>query len=212
MTGIQWKCRNCDRNFETRGQRDDHNRVTHQKRAINSNLGDRDAIVERVEGQRFACVCKRRFWHASSLQRHKRKCNALILMIENESENEEGTRRFMAQMITNLLMIELNNDGMDSSADAMDLDGGDRAIDMPICIDETYDLIVCKDCGIGVPFEHVPSHLSGKHGIKVTLEQVMTQLNLETEAMTVAQAEDWIKSVWLGRGVQNVPNYRIPQK
>ena len=102
-------------------------------------------------------------------------------------------------------MIELNTDGTDSSADAMDLDVGDHVIDMPICIDETYDLIVCKDCGIGVPFERVPSHLSGNHGIKVTLEQVMTQLNLETEAMTVAQAEDWIKSVWVGTGVQNIP-------
>src|SRR5208282_3539022 len=102
-------------------------------------------------------------------------------------------------------MIELNIEEMESSVDAMDLDDGDRAIDMPICIDETYDLIVCKDCGIGVPFERVPSHLSGNHGIKVTLEQVMTQLNLETEAMTIAQAEDWIKSVWVGRGVQNIP-------
>jgi len=108
----------------------------------------------------------------------------------------------------NLLMIELDTEEMDSSADAMDLDGRDHAIEMPICIDETYDLIVCKDCGIGVPFERVPSHLSGNHGIKVTLEQVMTQLNLESETMTVAQAEDWIKNVWVGRGVQNIPTVK----
>ena len=94
---------------------------------------------------------------------------------------------------------------MDFSVDAMDLDGRDDVIDIPICIDKTYDLIVCKDCGIGVPFERVPSHLQKNHGIKVTLEQVMTRLNLESEAMTVAQAEDWIKSVWVERGVQNIP-------
>ena len=93
---------------------------------------------------------------------------------------------------------------MDSSADAMDLEGGDQ-VNMPICIDETYDLIVCKDCGIGVSFERVPSYLSGNHGIKVTLEQVMTHLNLESEVMMIAQAEDWIKSVWMERGVQNIP-------
>ena len=113
--------------------------------------------------------------------------------------------RFIAQLIMNLLMIELNTEEMDSSVDVMDLEDGDHAIDMPICIDETYDLIVCKDCGIGVSFERVPSHLSGNHGIKVTLKQVMTQLNLESETMTIAQAEDWIKNVWMRRGVQNIP-------
>jgi len=110
-----------------------------------------------------------------------------------------------AEIEVNLLMIELNTEETDSSANAMDLDDRDDAVDMPICIDEVYNLIVCKDCGIGVPFERVPSHLSGNHGIKVTLEQVMRQLNLESEAMTVAQAEDWIKSIWTGRGVQNIP-------
>jgi len=105
----------------------------------------------------------------------------------------------------NLLMIEHNTEDTESSADGMDLEVGDQSIDMPICIDEMYDLIVCKDCGIGVPFERVSSHLWGNHGIKVTLEQVMTHLNLESEAMTVAQAEDWIKSVWVGRAVQNIP-------
>ena len=77
----------------------------------------------------------------------------------------------------------------------MDLDDGDHAIDMSICIDEIYDLIVCKDCGIGVSFERVSSHLSGNHGIKVTLKQMMTQLNLESETMMIAQAEDWIKNI-----------------
>ena len=102
-------------------------------------------------------------------------------------------------------MIEHDSKDSDSNADDMDLEEDDQSIDMPICIDDIYDLIVCKDCGIGVPFERVPSHLQGNHGIKVTLEQVMTHLNLEDDAMTVAQAEDWIKSVWMGRAVQNIP-------
>ena len=85
MIKTQWKCRNCDRSFETRGQRDNHNRSKHQKRAADSKL--RDAIVEYVEGEKFACECQKTFWHASSLQRHKRNCNASILIIENESES-----------------------------------------------------------------------------------------------------------------------------
>ena len=98
MAETEWKCRKCDRNFETRGQRDGHNRRKHQKRVINSNLGDRDAIIERVEGDKFVCQCQTTFTYAWSLQRHKRKCNASFLMIENESENsenEEGTRQFI---------------------------------------------------------------------------------------------------------------------
>ena len=71
-------------------------------------------------------------------------------------------------------MIELNSEDTDSSEDVMDLEMGDQLIDMPLCIDSMYDLIVCKDCGIGVPFERVPSHLRQNHRIKVTLKQVMT--------------------------------------
>ena len=73
-----------------------------------------------------------------------------------------------------LLMIEYNIDDTDSNADVMDLESREDIIDMPICIDDVYNLIVCKDCGIGVPFERVPSHLSKNHGIKITLEQMMT--------------------------------------
>lgn len=84
----------------------------------------------------------------------------------------------------NVLMIEFSIEDTDSSAVIMDLDAGDQPIDTPICIDETHDLIVCKDCGIGgVPFERVPSHLRGNHEIKIISEQVMTHLNLESEAM-----------------------------
>jgi hypothetical protein len=53
-----------------------------------------------------------------------------------------------------------------------------------------YNVIVCKDCGIGVPFEWVPAHLKGHHGIRATGEQVSTFLRLEGDSMTIAQAED----------------------
>src|SRR5579859_495705 len=68
-----------------------------------------------------------------------------------------------------------------------------------------YNVIVCKDCGIGVPFEWVPAHLKAHHGIRATGEQVSTFLRLEGDSMTIAQAEDWIQSMWAGRAVQNIP-------
>ena len=67
-------------------------------------------------------------------------------------------------------MIELNIEEINSSVDIMNLDNRDDIIDISICIDETYDLIICKNCEIDVSFEHVSSHLNGNHEIKVILE------------------------------------------
>jgi hypothetical protein len=76
---------------------------------------------------------------------------------------------------------------------------------MPISIDELYNLIVCSDCGIGLPLEWVPAHLKDHHGIETTKRQVLAFLEFEGDAMSVSQAEDWIQSVWIGRAVQKIP-------
>jgi hypothetical protein len=69
-----------------------------------------------------------------------------------------------------ILMIELNMKGTNSSSDAMDLEDRDHVIDISNYINKMYNLIVCKDCGIGVSFERVLSHLWKNHAIKVTME------------------------------------------
>jgi hypothetical protein len=56
---------------------------------------------------------------------------------------------------------------------------------MPICVDETFNLIVCKDCGIGVPFEWASLHLREHHGITVTSDQATAFLGMEGNTMTV---------------------------
>jgi hypothetical protein len=104
-----------------------------------------------------------------------------------------------------LLMLGSTGEGMDSIAAAVDLEARRPSMDMPISIDEMCNVIVCKDCGIGVPFEWVPAHIKGHHGIRVTGEQVSTFLRLEGDSMTIAQAEDWIQSTWAGRAIQNIP-------
>ena len=86
-----------------------------------------------------------------------------------------------------LLIVEPNDEGIDMH---INLEVRGHSIDIPMSVDEMYNLIVCKDCGIGVPFEWVPSHLNDYHGIKVTREQVLAFLGLEDDGMTVAQAED----------------------
>lgn len=102
-----------------------------------------------------------------------------------------------------MLMIESKDEYSDSSIDAMDLDV--NVDNIPICIDEGYNLIVCKDCGLGVPLEWIPSHFRENHGIKITSAQAMAFLHLEYDAMTFEEAKDWISSVWIGRAVLNIP-------
>src|SRR5579859_839586 len=87
----------------------------------------------------------------------------------------------------------------------MDLGVTKTSIAMPIIVNNIYNLIVCKDSGIGLPFEWVLSHLQEHHGIRVTSEHVLTFLDLEEDAMTVTEAKDWISSMWVGRVVQSIP-------
>ena len=70
----------------------------------------------------------------------------------------------------NSLMAEPNDQRMGVDTVYIDLEVAARSMNMHISIDETYNLIVCKDCGIGSPFEWVPAHLRELHGIKGTLE------------------------------------------
>jgi len=53
----------------------------------------------------------------------------------------------------NLLMVEVGNEGDNSRDSSVEMEGLERSIDASICIDEVYNLIVCKDCGIGVPLD-----------------------------------------------------------
>src|SRR5271156_3620031 len=105
----------------------------------------------------------------------------------------------------NLLMIEVENEEDYSRASSMEMEVLERSIDTPICIDEVYNLIVCKDCGIGIPLDWVLSHLKECHGITMTMEQVRMFLNMESHCMTMSQAQDWMSSVWIIKAVKNIP-------
>lgn len=51
----------------------------------------------------------------------------------------------------NLLMVESDDEDIDLDSVGEGIEVRHRPIDMPISIDELYNLIVCKDCGIGLP-------------------------------------------------------------
>src|SRR5271154_4748885 len=105
----------------------------------------------------------------------------------------------------NLLMIEVGNEGDNSRDSSVEMEGLERSIDAPICIDEVYNLIVCKDCGIGVPLDWVLWHVKECHGITMTMEQVRMFLKMENDCMTMSQARDWMSSVWVIKAVKNIP-------
>ena len=105
----------------------------------------------------------------------------------------------------NLLMIEVGNEEDNSRASSMKIEVLERCIDAPICIDEVYNLIVCKDCEIGIPLDWVLSHLKECHGIIMTMEQVRMDLRMENHCMTMSEAKDWMSSVWIIKEVKNIP-------
>ena len=102
-------------------------------------------------------------------------------------------------------MIELTGEEMELDAESADLTTRERSTDMLIALDERYNLIICKECGIGLPSDWVVTHLKEHHGVKTTMKEVLVLLGVEDYAMTLAEAENWIQNMWVGIAVQNIP-------
>ena len=77
---------------------------------------------------------------------------------------------------------------------------------MPISLDSTYNLLVCTDCCIGIPFEWISAHLKENHGLKTTCEEVMKYLDMETPPISVPEIEYWLTETWIiQRPVAGIP-------
>src|SRR6266496_2090669 len=85
------------------------------------------------------------------------------------------------------------------------MDDVEQSINVPIAIDELYNLIICKGCGVAILFNWIVSHLREKHGIKTHTAEVMRFLNMMRPSMTSTEADNWIKSTWVARAIQNIP-------
>ena len=93
----------------------------------------------------------------------------------------------------------------DNDIGVIETDEMERSIDMPLKIDSLYNMVTCDECGIGLPFEWILSHLKENHGIKTQMADVMRYLNMFRPSMTLQEAKEWIKSTWVAKAVQNVP-------
>jgi Orsellinic acid/F9775 biosynthesis cluster protein D len=75
----------------------------------------------------------------------------------------------------------------------------------PIICDNIYNLLVCSECGIGLPLQWTITHLRDQHGVKTDQETIKWKLDLEDDPMTVEEAKDWIKNFWVGRAIRGIP-------
>ena len=94
---------------------------------------------------------------------------------------------------------------MDLDEESTNLATREYSTVLPIAVDERYNLIVCKECGIGLPSDWVVAHLKEHHGVRTTIKEVLTLLGVGDYAMTLAEAENWIQNMWVGAAVQNIP-------
>jgi hypothetical protein len=64
------------------------------------------------------------------------------------------------------LMIALQVEESEASeSERMDVTDEEISVQMPIAVDGLYNLVVCNECGIGIPFDWVKTHLNDHHGI-----------------------------------------------
>ena len=92
----------------------------------------------------------------------------------------------------NLLILEPTGTEMNLDEEFTDLATREHFTALPIVVDERYNLIICKECGIGLPSDWVVAHLKEHHGVRTTIKEVLTLLRVGDYAMTLAEAENWI--------------------
>ncbi len=105
----------------------------------------------------------------------------------------------------NILIVEIEESMINDND--IDIERVERECsgNMPLKIDSLYNIIVCEECGIGLPFEWIVNHLKENHGIKTQIVDVMRHLDLMRSSMRLTEAKEWIKNTWMDKAVQDVP-------
>ena len=104
-----------------------------------------------------------------------------------------------------MLIVETEEAVVNDDDTDVEMEERECSINMPLTIDSFYNVTVCEECGIGLPFEWTVGHLKETHGIKAQIVDVMRHLDLMRPSMTSTEAKEWIKSVSVIKAVQNVP-------
>jgi Orsellinic acid/F9775 biosynthesis cluster protein D len=136
--------------------------------------------------------------------RHQKKCPVGTDVLEVTVVEKESTCPKLQVLL--MVVVEFEEEEcLESQSSRMDITDEEISVQMLVTVDELYNLVVCNECGIGIPFEWVKSHLIDHHGIRKSENEVWRELNVERKPMTVEEAKDWIKDIWVGRAVQGIP-------
>jgi hypothetical protein len=196
----EWRCRLCSIVFDSRGKRNTHQRRVHQK-AIMMSTTEAAVAVERGNDGVFRCSCGKGYQSAQSMARHRRNCDIATDVLEAIVLDNPGMN-YKLEVLTVGTEPETESGSPREEMDGIEQEVIER---IPILIDHLYNLAVCDECGIGIPFEWLKNHLKDNHGIKRNWEEVREALSLNEESMTFDEARNWIKTVWVGRAIQGIP-------
>ena len=58
--------------------------------------------------------------------------------------------------------------------------------------DLNYDITVCTDCCIGIPFDWIEAHLRDNHGIRTNSEQILEQIELQVPSIEYKDVAHWL--------------------
>jgi hypothetical protein len=81
-----------------------------------------------------------------------------------------------------------------------DIDSHQLIPEMLLVRDEMYNIAVCTDCCIGIPFDWIISHMKDNHGLKYDECKILEWLDVIAPTMKATEAKEWAK------GHQCIPN------
>ena len=74
-----------------------------------------------------------------------------------------------------------------------------------IRLDERYNIAVCTECCVALPFEWISSHIKNAHGAKRSVNEILLLLHTDMPSMTVGEVKEFLAVNWiLDRAVEGV--------
>ena len=66
-----------------------------------------------------------------------------------------------------------------------------QSLSLPLIRNSIYNLAICTDCHIGLPFDWIKGHMKDNHGLKCKEDKILQQLQVTNPTMTFAMAKNW---------------------
>jgi len=64
----------------------------------------------------------------------------------------------------------------------------------PLRLDPVYEITICTDCCIGIPFDWIEAHMKDTHGLTCSDQQIFECLHITTPTMKSDEAEQWLRN------------------